>query len=88
MTGEVVDIVCYTRMDAKGPQHVKCAEYCAKQGSPLGFLDAATGQIYVIFPEGHGNPTVKVMGYIGKEVQVKGKVHSKAGLKGLHLENV
>ena len=79
----MIGIVCYTRMDTKGTDHIPCAKYCTEEGSPLGLLDATTGQVYVLFPPGHGNPAEKVMAYIGKQVEVTGTVHIRGGLKGL-----
>ena len=86
--GEVIDIACYIRMDARGPGHIKCAEMCAKQGSPLGILDESTKQIYLVFPEGHGDPKEKVMPFIGKRVQVAGKAHAKGGLNAITVEKI
>ncbi|MDA0747463.1 MAG: hypothetical protein O2954_13165 [bacterium] len=88
IVGEVIDVVCYVRMDARGEKHIKCAEFCADKGSPLGILDEKSGQIYLVFPEGHGNPNEKVLSYIGKRVDVVGKVSTKGGLKGIAVETV
>jgi len=88
LVGEVIDVVCYLRMDAKGPKHIKCAEMCAKQGVPLGILNEKDNQIYLVFVEGHGNPNEKAMPFIGKRVEVMGKVDSKGGLKGITVEKI
>lgn len=88
ITGEIVDVLCYVKMSATGPQHVKCAESCVKQGVMLGILQAGTGQVYLVFPEGHGNPNEKVMAYIGKQVEVTGQVQAKGGLRGIIVEKI
>ena len=88
LVGEVIDVVCYLRMDAKGPKHIKCAEMCAKQGIPLAILNEKDNQIYLVFPEGHGNPNEKAMPFIGKRVEVIGKVDMKGGLKGITVEKI
>lgn len=88
LVGEVIDVVCYIRMDAKGPKHIKCAEMCAKQGVPLGILNEKDNQIYLIFPEGHGNPNEKAMPFIGKRVEVMGKVDTKGGVKAITVEKI
>ena len=88
ITGEVVDVLCYLRMDAKGPGHVQCAQYCANLGIPLGILEAGTGKIYLIFPEGHGNPLEKAAPLIGKQVEAVGKIHMKGGLHAMTVEKI
>jgi hypothetical protein len=88
LTGEVIDAVCYVKMDMNGPKHVKCAESCVKQGAPLAILEAKTGQVYLVLPEGHGSPGEKVMPYLGKQVEVTGKVQAKGGLRGIVVEKV
>lgn len=88
LVGEVIDVLCYLRMDAKGSKHIKCAEMCAKQGVPLGILNEKDNQIYLVFPEGHGNPNEKAMPFIGKRVEVMGKVDMKGGLKGITVEKI
>ena len=75
-------------MDATGPQHVKCAESCVKQGVMLGILEAGTGQVYLILPEGHGSPSEKAMPYLGKQVEVTGKIQAKGGLRGIIVERI
>ena len=88
IVGEVIDVVCYVRMDARGEKHIKCAEYCAQLGIPLGILEEKTGQIYLVFPEGHGNPNEKAVPFIGKKVEVVGKINTKGGLKGITVKKI
>ena len=38
VTGEVIDITCYIAGGMKGEGHRECAQMCADQGLPLGFL--------------------------------------------------
>src|SRR2546426_8174487 len=35
MTGQVVDLSCFTTTGASGPSHKTCATACAKSGMPL-----------------------------------------------------
>ena len=88
LTGEVIDIVCYTRHDSRGPKHIKCAKYCAGLGIPMGILEAKTGEIYMVFPKGHSDPNEKIMPYIGKQVKVEGTVHEKGGVKGVTIKEI
>ena len=89
IVGEVVDVGCYTRMDAKGTDHIKCAEICIKQGMPVGILDEKSGEVYLVLPEKMGgDPKAKVMSFIGKRVEVMGKVDSKGGVKAITIEKI
>ncbi|MCI0410434.1 MAG: hypothetical protein L0191_18050 [Acidobacteria bacterium] len=45
--GELVDSRCYLMMGKKGPEHQKCAVACAKDGLPLGLVDAK-GNYYTL----------------------------------------
>lgn len=38
--GELVDSRCYLMMGKRGPEHQKCAVACAKDGLPIGLVDA------------------------------------------------
>ena len=54
----------------------------------MGVLQTLTGHVYLILPEGHGNPNEKAMPYIGRQVEVVGKLHAKGGLKGIAAERI
>ena len=88
LTGEVIDIVCYTRHNSRGPKHVKCAKSCAALGIPMGILEAKTGEIYMVFPKGHSDPNEKILPYIGNQVKVVGTVHEKGGIKGITIKEI
>ncbi|OGF97108.1 MAG: hypothetical protein A2Z06_01030 [Candidatus Glassbacteria bacterium RBG_16_58_8] len=88
VVGEVIDYVCYISHNSRGPEHKKCAEYCAKQGITLGILDEKTDEILLAFPIGHDNPNTPLMNYIAQRVRVTGKIHEKGGLKGIEIEKV
>ncbi len=89
LVGEVIDVSCFTRMDGKGADHVKCAEYCIKQGAPVGILDEKSGQVYLVLPEKMGgDPKAKIMSFVGKRVEVMGKVDTKGGVKAITIEKI
>lgn len=88
MTGRVVDITCYTRTGLHGSKHVKCAEYCANLGMPMGILDSKSGEIYMIFPVGHGEPSAKVFAFLEKMVTVTGIVFKKAGIQAIEIQEI
>lgn len=46
--GEVVDLWCYMRNDDHGQGHKNCSTKCANQGNPIGFLDEAKGDLYIL----------------------------------------
>ena len=45
--GELVDSRCYLGQGKRGPDHTKCAIACAKDGLPLGIVDAK-GKYYTL----------------------------------------
>ena len=86
--GEIIDITCYIRHDSKGPDHLKCAEYCATLGMPFGFLEDKTNKIYLILPDGHKNPIEPYKKFLAKKVKVKGLVYRTGGVEALEIESV
>ena len=86
--GEVIDPVCYLSHGSLGKEHQACAEYCVKQGIPLGILEDKTGKIYMSLPADHTNPNAKRKDFIADKVKVTGTVYSKGGLTGIHVKAV
>jgi hypothetical protein len=86
--GEIIDITCYIRHDSKGPDHLKCAEYCATLGMPFGFLEDKTNKIYLILPEGHNDPVTPYKKYLAKKVKVKALLYTTGGMTGLEIESI
>ena len=86
--GEFIDITCYVRHDSKGPNHLKCAEYCASLSMPFGLLEDGTNKIYLILPGGHDNPTELIMPYIEKKVKVDGIIYTMGGLTGFEIQEI
>jgi hypothetical protein len=52
ITGEIVDVSCYTQLGKRGEGHKACGSMCVASGSPAGIL-AADGTLYVLMPEPH-----------------------------------
>jgi hypothetical protein len=52
LTGEVVDVSCYTQLGKRGEAHKACGAMCVASGSPAGLL-AADGTLYILMPEPH-----------------------------------
>ena len=86
--GEIIDITCAIRHDAKGPEHRKCGIYCANLGMPLGLLEDGTGKIYLILPSGHGDPKEAVLPFIAKRVEVEAIVYASGDLTGIEVVEI
>lgn len=52
LTGEVVDVSCYTQLGKRGEAHKPCGTLCVANGAPAGLL-TADGTLYIIMPEPH-----------------------------------
>ena len=52
ITGEVVDVSCYTQMGKRGEGHKKCGAMCVRNGEPVGIL-TADNTLYLLMPEAH-----------------------------------
>lgn len=81
VTGEVVDLVCYTDSGASGPGHADCAKVCMNAGLPVG-LKAQDGKTYVIVGD-HKPLNRELAQYAARTVTMKGKVVSRDGINML-----
>jgi hypothetical protein len=52
ITGEVVDVSCYTQLGKRGEGHKACGTMCVASGSPAGLL-TSDGTLYILMPEPH-----------------------------------
>ena len=52
ITGEVVDVSCYTQLGKRGEGHKACGAMCVASGSPAGLL-TPDGTLYILMPEPH-----------------------------------
>ncbi len=87
MTGQIVDLHCYTSRGAAGEEHAGCANACISRNVPAGFL-ADDGTLYLLLDEKSVSVKDKVAGKAGKPVKVTGKVIERSGLKALQLVSV
>jgi hypothetical protein len=78
VTGEVVDIACYTQHNGKGEAHAACAEDCIQGGQPAGIVDA-DNKLYIVLGENHKTPAEVVKGLEAKQVKATGKLIEKSG---------
>ncbi len=88
LSGEIVDLACYVGHGAKGPEHQKCAQKCAQMGQPVGLL-TADGNLYLLVAD-HVNPDPyrKARSLAGDQVEIRGGVSEKGGMKALTVDEV
>jgi len=89
MTGTVIDTYCHVTMGMGGQAHKKCAEMCAKNGSPLSIKEEKSGTLYLA--AGQKNMVYAPSGlekYVEEKVTVKGKLYEKDGVKMIVVESV
>jgi hypothetical protein len=87
MTGEIVDMHCYTSRGAHGEEHAGCSNACISRDVPAGFL-ADDGTLYLLVNEKPVSVKEKIAGKAGKKVTVHGKVVERSGVKALQLASV
>lgn len=87
MTGQIVDMHCYTSRGAHGEEHAGCANACISRDVPAGFL-ADDGTLYLLLNERSVSVKEKIAGKAGKPVTVTGKIVEKSGVKALQLASV
>lgn len=87
LTGEIVDLHCYTSRAAKGEEHAGCANACISRDVPAGLL-TADGTLYLLLNERSSSVKEKIAGKAGKQVTAKGKVVERNGVKALQLVSV
>jgi len=86
--GEVVDLACWVSHGARGPEHAKCAQSCAKGGQPIGLL-TADGTVYVLYAS-HEDASAfgQAKEQAGHNVEITGVAASKGGIRGLEVNAV
>ena len=83
ITGQVIDLVCYTRNKANtGTDHDQgraCAQACVKwEGNPVGLV-AANGKVYQFAGDLVANNNAKIAPHLAHTVTVTGDVTEKDG---------
>lgn len=84
LTGEIVDLHCYTSREAHGEEHAGCANACISRDVPAGLL-TEDGTLYLLVNEKPVSVKEKVAGKAGKKVTAKGKVVERGGIRALQL---
>lgn len=89
VTGEVIDTSCYMKKGAKGAAHAKCAETCAKAGTPLSLLTDDGNVVFLIGDKDPGpgaNPML--IEHVAKRVTIEGAWHERGGAKVFEVQKV
>lgn len=88
LRGEIVDLACYVGHEGKGADHALCAKKCLKMGQPMGLL-SADGTLTLLFAD-HADATAynKAKDLAAKQVEVKGDLADRGGIKGLTVREV
>ncbi|HEX8154343.1 MAG TPA: hypothetical protein VF698_14510 [Thermoanaerobaculia bacterium] len=91
MTGEIVDLHCFTgsgpHAGLHGADHAGCANACLTRDVPPGFL-ADDGTLYLVVNEKMNSVKEKVAGKAGQKVTVTGKIVERSGMKVLQLATI
>ena len=86
--GEVVDLACWVAHGAKGAEHAKCAQACAKGGQPIGLL-TADGTVYLLYASHQdGTAFAQAKEHAGRNVEITGLAATKGGIRGLEVNAV
>jgi hypothetical protein len=79
ITGEVLDMACYTDHGAHGDGHAACAQKCIASGLPVGIKSDADGKVYLVIGA-HKPMNDELAPFGGKTVTLKGKIVSRDGI--------
>lgn len=88
ITGEVLDMACYSASGAKGEEHKSCAAACIKGGSPMGIL-TSDGKVYLLV-EDHDKKDAyaEAQKHAGEQISATGTYSDKGGLNALIVDEV
>ena len=87
LTGEIVDLHCYTSRGAHGEEHAGCSNACISRDVPAALL-TEDGTLYLLLNEKAVSVKEKIAGKAGKNVTVHGKVVERSGVRALQLSSV
>jgi hypothetical protein len=82
VTGEILDMACYTDHGAHGEKHAACAQKCIASGLPVGIKSASDGKVYLVIGD-HKPLNSELAELAAKTVTLKGKVVTRDGINML-----
>jgi len=88
ISGEVLDMACYSSSGAKGEGHKSCAASCIKGGSPMGVL-TSDGKVYLLV-ENHDKKDAyaEAQKHAGEQITATGTLSDRGGLNALVVDEV
>lgn len=87
LTGQVIDVNCYTTMGASGAGHKTCASACAKAGVALAIL--ADGNIYMPVSAKPGDPqNSRLEPFAEGKVKVTGAHRMVNGMHTIEIKTI
>ncbi len=86
VTGEVVDLACYSGEGAMGPGHRECAQKCIASGLPVGIMSA--NELYLLIGSEHGPVNATFAPLAAKNVTVEGTVSERDQMHLLAVKKV
>ena len=88
LTGQVIDVNCYTTMGASGAGHKQCADACAKAGVALAIL-SADGTIYMPVSSKPADPqNAKLAPFAEGQVKVTGVHRMSHGMHTIEIKTI
>ena len=88
ITGQVIDVNCYTTMGASGAGHKMCAEACAKAGVALAIL-SSDGTIYMPVSSKPADPqNSRLQPFAEQKVKVAGTHRLSHGLHTIEIKTI
>ena len=88
ITGEVLDMACYSASGASGEAHKSCAAACIKDGSPMGIL-TSDGKVYLIV-ENHDKKDAyaEAKKHPGEQITATGTLSDRGGVSTIIVTEV
>jgi len=88
LTGQVIDVNCYTTTGASGAAHKQCADACAKAGVALAIL-SSDGTIYMPVSSKPGDPqNSKLEPFAEGQVKVTGVHRMSHGMHTIEIKTI
>ena len=87
ISGEIVDLHCYTSRGAHGEEHSGCGNACLSRDVPAGLL-TKDGTLYLLVNEKSNSVKEKVAGNAGKMVTAKGTLVERGGMKVIQVVSI
>jgi len=88
ITGEVIDMQCYTSSGAHGPDHKECGTGCIKGGAPIGLLDKDGNVTLLVKDEKSAGDFPKLVDYVSQNVKVSGTLYKRGGISSMVVTTV